>query len=91
MPSVPLRVDPPFCGCGDCFDGRSVPLSAANWQTVKAMLDDEVEDNTGTELIVEAADGERPEPWVLVFPAFQATWPDRQTWQWRQNPWGGRE
>jgi hypothetical protein len=51
MPSLPLRVDPLFCGCGDCFAGRSVPLSRADWQTIRALFDGAVENASGTELI----------------------------------------
>lgn len=68
MPSLPLRVDPPFCDCGDCFAGGSVPLSGADWQTVRALFDGTVENASGTELITIVEDG-RPDPRVLAYPA----------------------
>jgi hypothetical protein len=88
MPSPPLRVDPPFCDCGDCFAGRSVPLSGADWQTVRALFDGTVENASGTELITIIED-ERPEPWVVVCQADQETWPDQQTWAWKLTGWEG--
>ena len=69
----PKRVDPPSCCCTDCITGYSVPLGQASWETVKAMMAGDLQDATGTELDVS----------ILVSPAGQRSWPDRQTWLWK--------
>lgn len=67
------RVDPLWCACDDCLDGRSVPLDQADWQTVKRMLAGDIEDATGTELDVR----------TTVTIAAQRGWDDGQRWEWK--------
>lgn len=71
----PQRVDPPSCGCTDCITGYSVPLDLATWETVKALVHGDVQDATSTELDV----------MVVVTPADQRTWSDRQSWAWKYD------
>ena len=67
------RVDPPTCGCTDCLTGYSVPLNLATWQTIRAMIHGDVQDATSTDLDV----------MVVVTPARERGWPDRQAWKWK--------
>lgn len=77
MPDTqPERVDPPNCGCTDCLTGYSVPLNLATWQTIKAMINGDVQDATSTELEVT----------VVVTPA--RDWGTRAglSWEWKYDP-----
>jgi hypothetical protein len=76
----PRRVDPTRCGCNDCLTDYSVPVDRANWQTIKAMLDGQIENATGTEMDVHE-DRNR----VVVTLADERGWDDGQRWEWNRD------